>query len=172
MNWQSVILQKGSSEGQETTTRVSLWFLYLFLCSFSQVAQLYLTPRIPIDCSMPGLPVHHQLPESTQTQVHRVSEAQSTVFSILEQNLSDQNFNLKVAFNPRIIVNFYCIFCFGKDQARFANSWVCSVFYTLDSLPNHQSNYFLGNLSKLCKVTLKWADRWWCDNNFPRPPNP
>ena len=25
--------------------------------------------------SMPGLPVHHQLPESTQTHVHRVSDA-------------------------------------------------------------------------------------------------
>ena len=26
-------------------------------------------------CSMPGLPVHHQLPESTQTHVHRVGDA-------------------------------------------------------------------------------------------------
>ena len=29
----------------------------------------------PMDCSTPGLPVHHQLPEFTQTQVHRVSDA-------------------------------------------------------------------------------------------------
>ena len=29
----------------------------------------------PMNCSMPGLPVHHQLPELTQTQVHRVSDA-------------------------------------------------------------------------------------------------
>ena len=28
-----------------------------------------------MDCSMPGLPVHHQLPESTQTHVHWVSDA-------------------------------------------------------------------------------------------------
>ena len=28
-----------------------------------------------MNCSMPGLPVHHQLPESTQTQVHWVSDA-------------------------------------------------------------------------------------------------
>ena len=28
-----------------------------------------------MDCSMPGLPVHHQLPEFTQTHVHRVSGA-------------------------------------------------------------------------------------------------
>ena len=29
----------------------------------------------PMDCSPPGLPVHHQLPEFTQTHVHRVSDA-------------------------------------------------------------------------------------------------
>ena len=28
-----------------------------------------------MNCSMPGLPVHHQFPESTQTHVHRVSDA-------------------------------------------------------------------------------------------------
>ena len=28
-----------------------------------------------MDCSMPGLPVHHQLPELTQTHVHWVSDA-------------------------------------------------------------------------------------------------
>ena len=42
----------------------------LFQFSFSLVAQLCLTLRDPIDCSMPGFPVHHQLPESTQTHVH------------------------------------------------------------------------------------------------------
>jgi len=29
----------------------------------------------PMNCSTPGLPVHHQLPEFTQTRVHRVSDA-------------------------------------------------------------------------------------------------
>ena len=29
----------------------------------------------PMNCSTPGLPVHHQLPEFTQTPVHRVSDA-------------------------------------------------------------------------------------------------
>ena len=29
----------------------------------------------PMDCSTPGVPVHHQLPELTQTHVHRVSDA-------------------------------------------------------------------------------------------------
>ena len=29
----------------------------------------------PMDCRMPGLPVHHQLPEFTQTHVHLVGDA-------------------------------------------------------------------------------------------------
>ena len=42
---------------------------------FSSVAQSCPTLCDPVDCSMPGLPVHHQLPEFTQTHVHRVSDA-------------------------------------------------------------------------------------------------
>ena len=37
---------------------------------FSSVSQSCLTLCDPMDCSMPGLPVHHQLPEFTQTHVH------------------------------------------------------------------------------------------------------
>ena len=37
------------------------------LVQFSSVAQLCLTPCDPMDCSMPGLPVHHQLLEFTHT---------------------------------------------------------------------------------------------------------
>ena len=29
----------------------------------------------PMNCNTPGLPVHHQLPEFTQTHIHRVSDA-------------------------------------------------------------------------------------------------
>ena len=41
---------------------------------FSSVAQLCLTLCDPMNCSMPGLPVHNQLPEFTQTHVHRVGD--------------------------------------------------------------------------------------------------
>ena len=42
---------------------------------FSSVAQSCPTLCDPMNCSMPGLPVHHQLPEFTQTHVHRVRDA-------------------------------------------------------------------------------------------------
>ena len=41
----------------------------------SSVAQSCPTLCGPMDCSTPGLPVHHQLPEFTQTHVHQVSDA-------------------------------------------------------------------------------------------------
>ena len=42
---------------------------------FSSVAQLCPTLCDPMNRSMPGLPVHHHLPEFTQTHVHRVHDA-------------------------------------------------------------------------------------------------
>ena len=49
--------------------------LVLFQVQFSSVAQSCLTVCNPMNCSTPGLPVHHQLPEFTQTNVHQVGDA-------------------------------------------------------------------------------------------------
>ena len=43
--------------------------------SFSLVTQSCSTLRDPMDCSTPGFPVHHQLPELIQTHVHWVGDA-------------------------------------------------------------------------------------------------
>ena len=42
---------------------------------FNSVTQSCPTLCDPMNCSTPGLPVHQQLPEFTQTHVHRVSDA-------------------------------------------------------------------------------------------------
>ena len=42
---------------------------------FSSVAQSCPTLCNPMDCSTPGFPVHHQLPEFSQTHVHQVGDA-------------------------------------------------------------------------------------------------
>ena len=46
-----------------------------FIKRISSVSQSCLTPCDPMDCSTAGLPVHHQLPELTQTHVHWVGDA-------------------------------------------------------------------------------------------------
>ena len=55
-----------------TISKVSVQFSSV---QFSLVAQLGLTLWDPMNRSTPGLPVHHQLPEFTQTHAHRVGDA-------------------------------------------------------------------------------------------------
>ena len=45
---------------------------------FSSVTQSSLTLCDPMDCSMPGSPVHHQLPELARIHVHRVGDTIQT----------------------------------------------------------------------------------------------
>ena len=59
MLWQFQVAAKGFSQTYQ----------------FSSVAQSYATLCDAMNCSTPSLPVHHQLPEFTQTHVHRVSDA-------------------------------------------------------------------------------------------------
>ena len=51
------------------------WVVCMVSLQFSSVAQSCPTLCDPMNRSTPGLPVHHQLPEFTQTHVHRVSDA-------------------------------------------------------------------------------------------------
>ena len=58
----------------------SVYSCHLLLISSASVAaakSLQSCPTLcdPMNCSTPGLPVHHKLPEFIQTQVHRVSDA-------------------------------------------------------------------------------------------------
>ena len=62
------------------TWKLFAYFIFLTACislfsSVSSVAQSCPTLCDPMNRSVPGLPVHHQLPEFTQTHVHRVSDA-------------------------------------------------------------------------------------------------
>ena len=47
----------------------------VYIHQFSSVAQSCPALCDPMNRSTPGLPVHHQLPEFTQTHVHRVGDA-------------------------------------------------------------------------------------------------
>ena len=61
------------------------------LVQFSSVTRSCLTLCEPMDCSTPGLPVHHQLPESTQTHVHYVSDAIQTSLPLSPPSLPALN---------------------------------------------------------------------------------
>ena len=87
--WQPTpVLLPGKSHGWRSLVGCSPWgheesdmterlhFHFSLSCiQFSSVTKLSLTLCDPMNRSTPGLPVHHQLPEFTQTHVHRVSDA-------------------------------------------------------------------------------------------------
>ena len=50
-------------------------FDYIYISQFSSVTQSCPTLCDPMNHSMPGPPVHHQLPEFTQTHAHQVGDA-------------------------------------------------------------------------------------------------
>ena len=63
-----------------TSTALSFWKCSatvngFSLVQFNSVAQLRPTLCNPMDCSTPGFPIHHQLPELTQTHVHWAGDA-------------------------------------------------------------------------------------------------
>ena len=54
---------------------------------FSSVTQLCLTLCNPMNCSTPGLPVHHQLLEFTQIHVHKIGDAIKPSHPLLSPSL-------------------------------------------------------------------------------------
>ena len=61
--------------------------MWLWVIQFSSVAQSCPTLCDPMDCSMPGFPLHHQLLELTQTQVHPVGDAIQPSHPLLTSSL-------------------------------------------------------------------------------------
>ena len=74
----------------ETCVLVEIVIIAYTMTQFSSVTQSCPTLCDPKNCSTPGLPVHHQLPEFTQTHVHWVIDAISSsviTFSSCPQSL-------------------------------------------------------------------------------------
>ena len=72
------LLIKAKEESDKTGLKLKIQKMKIMASSpiqFSSVDQSCPTLCDPMNHSMPGLPVHHQLPEFTQTHVHRVSDA-------------------------------------------------------------------------------------------------
>ena len=72
------LTNKQKKLGQNETSFLYWAFSILEIFQFSSVTQLCPTLCDPIDCSTPGFPVHHQLPELALTHVHRVNDAIGT----------------------------------------------------------------------------------------------
>ena len=114
----------------------------LFSVQFSSVTQLCSTLCDPMDCSMPGFPVHHQLLELAQTHVHWIGDIIQPSHPL---STPSPAFNL------------------SQHQGLF--QWVCSsdqVAKVLEFQPQHQSFQSIFRTDFLYKwlVLSPWSPRY------------
>ena len=140
---------------------------------FSSVSQSCPTLCDPMNCSTPGLPVHHQLLEFTQTHVHRVGDAIQPSHPLSSPSPPAPNpSSIRVFSNestPLMRWPKYWSFSFSispsKEHPRlisFRMDWLdlLAVQGTLKSLLQHHSSKALGNSNKrhgiLQERILEW----------------
>ena len=120
---------------------------------FSSVAQSCPTLCNPIDCNMPGFPVHQQLPELTQTHVHWVGDAIQPSHPIGCPLLPPSIFPIIRVFSNKSILHIrwpkYWSFSFSISPSNeysglisFRMDWLdlLTVQGTLKSLFQHRSS--------------------------------
>ena len=131
-----------------------VYYLYQFSSvQFSSVAQSCLTLCDPMNCSTPGLRVHHQLPESTQTHVHRVGDAIQPSHPLLSPSLPALNPSQHQGLCKESVVRIrwpkYWSFSFSISPSNkysglipFTIDWLdlFAVHGTLKSLLQHHSS--------------------------------
>ena len=92
------------SDGQKHLHSSMLVITSVCSVQFSSVTQSCLTFCDPMDCSTPGLPVHHQLLEFTQTHVHCVGDAIQPSHPLLSPSPSSLIFpSIRVFSNESIL---------------------------------------------------------------------
>ena len=97
------------SPGERPDPGIELAFPALAGGFFSLITQSCLILCDLMDCSMPGFPVHHQLPELAQTHVHPVSDAIQPSYPLLDY-LLESLIVIKLLYRLRVIVK-NCSFC-------------------------------------------------------------
>ena len=72
----------------------------------------------PMDCSMPGFPVRHQLPELAQTHVHRVSDAIQPSRPVVPFSSCLQSFPASGSFPESVLCIRYWSFSFSISPSN------------------------------------------------------
>ena len=145
-------------------------------CCCHSVAQSWLTLWDPVNCSTPGFPVHHQLPDLAQTHIHWISDAIQPSHPLLSP--SPPAFNLSQHQGLFWVSSYirwpkYWSFSFSISPSNehpglisFRMDWwdLLAVQGILKSLPQHHSSkasvlqhsaLFIVQLSCPCMTTGK-----------------
>ena len=158
-----------------------IYFLQFSLVQFSSVAQSCPTLCDPMDCSTPGLPVHHQLQEFTQTHIHRVGDAIQPSHPLSSLLLTSSIFSSIRVFSNESVLRIkwpkYCSFSFSispsneySELISFRMDWLdlLAVQGTVKSLPQHYSSKAINSLelSFLYSPTLTSIHDYWKNHSL------
>ena len=144
----------------------------LLLPQFSSVAQSCLTLCEPMDCSTPGLPVHHQL-QFTQIHVHRVGDAIQPSHFCRPLLLSSLFPSIRVFSNELVLCirwPKYWSFSFNISPSNEYSGLVGSPYSPRDSQESPPTPQFKSinssGLSFLYSPTLTFIHDYWKNHSF------
>ena len=197
LEWVTMPSSRGSSQPRDRTqvSHIAGGFFTIWATrgaqidasvQFSSVTQSCSALCDPMDCSTPGLPVHHQLPEFTQTHVHWVGDAIQPSHPLLSTsplalNLSQHQGLFKWVNSSHQWPNYWS-FSFNISPSNehsglisFRMDWLDlpAVQGTLKSLLQHHSSntsilrhsvFFTVQLSHPCMTTGKTIALIVCPN--------
>ena len=145
----------------------------------SSVTQSCLTLCNPMDCGMPGFPVHHQLSELAQTHVHRASDAIQPSHPLSSPSPPTFNLSQHHVFSNKSVLLIrwpkYWSFSFSISPSNdfsalifFRIDWLdfLAVQGTLESLLQHHSSKASIPQHSLCGLTLTSIHDYWKNHSF------
>jgi len=143
----------------QKTTRAFSSVQLLSSVRFSTVTQSYLTLCYPMNCSMPGLPVHHQLLKSTQTHAHWVDDAQfSSVHSLSSVQLFATPWITASQASLSITISWSSLKLMSIELVMTSSHLIlCRPLFLLPPIPPIIRVF--SNESILC---MRWPKYWWC----------
>ena len=159
----------------KNTTRCSA----SLVIQFRSVTQSYLPLCDPMNCSTPGLPVHHQLSQLAQTHVHLVDDAIKTAHPLLSHSSPPSMFPSIGVFSKESVLYIrgpeYWSFSFNMSPS---NEYSGLIFFRVDwfdplavqgtlSSPTSQFRRISSSaLSFLCSPALTSIHNYWKTHSF------
>ena len=155
---------------QATVHRVAKSWAWLsdlvFMCSvqFSSVSQLCLALCDPMNSSTPGLPVHHQLLEFTQTHVHRVGDAIQPSHPLPSPSPPAPNPSQHRGLFQRVNSSHEVAKVLEFQLQHQSFQWTPRTELLQDGLAG--SPYIPNNIkfSQGYRAPASWIHRWWCSS--------
>ena len=151
------------------------------MIQFNSVIQSCPTLCDPMDCSTPGFPVHHQLPEFTRTHVHWVSDAIQPSHPLLSPSPPSFNLSQHQGFSKESVLDIwwpkYWSFSFSISPSneyselisfRMNRLDLLAVQGTLKSLLQHHSSKatILRCSAFFYSPTLTSKNDYWKNHSF------